>query len=273
MRTLCRPLLLAIAVLQAASLRAADYVTTVNTTPGLLGNWRYTTATGANSSVNGYTGTFNGNAALGAPGTGPSLAADPGNRPVVLDGTNNTYVDTNLTGVINQTGSIIGWFNLAALPSAAGHIFTVAGQSQIANDFDVQIETDNVLRLYTNSGGAVAVPTAFTATDLNTWFFFAATFTSGGNATIYLNGVQSVTGAAGTHSLSNGTFAMGASDVFGGRFFQGRLDEVAVFNRELTSSEVASIYASASVVPEPSTWAGALAGIGLLIALRYRRAV
>ena len=233
----------------------SDYVATVESTPGLLGYWRYTTATGANSSVNGYTGTFDGNAALGAAGTGPALADDPANRPVALDGSNNTYVDTNLVGGINQAGSMVGWFNLSSLPSTAGHIFTIAGESQSGNDFDLQIETDNALRFFTNGGGSVTDPTTFTAANLNQWFFVAATFTSGGNATLYINGVQVVTGGAGTHGNGAGTFAMGNSDVFGGRFFQGGLDEIAVYNQQLTTAQVDSIYNSAGVVPEPSTWA------------------
>jgi len=53
-------------------------------------------------------------------------------------------VSTTLTGADRQQGSIIGWFNLSALPSTDGHISTSPGV-QVANDFDLQIETDNML--------------------------------------------------------------------------------------------------------------------------------
>ena len=251
----------------------SDYVSTVENTPGLLGYWRYTTPSGANSSVNGYTGTFDGNAALGAAGTGPALADDPANRPVALDGSNNTYVDTSLVGGINQAGSMVGWFNLSSLPSTAGHIFTIAGESQSGNDFDLQIETDNALRFFTNGGGAVTDPTAFTTASLNQWFFVAATFTSGGNATLYINGVQVVTGGAGTHGNGAGTFAMGNSDVFGGRFFEGGLDEIAVYNQQLTTAQVDAIYNSTGIVPEPSTWAFLACGLLAGLSARLRAAI
>ena len=234
MKKVCSLLLLAAATLPAATLPAADYVTTVESTPGLLGYWRFTAGTGANSLVNGYTGTFDGDAALGAAGSGPALAVDPANQGVVLDGVGNTYVDTSLVGGINQAGSMVGWINLAELPSGAGRYFTVAGESQDGNDFDFQIQQDNRLYFYTNGGGSVVDPTPFTAADLNQWIFVAATFTSGGNATIYVNGAQVVQGAAGTHGNGAGTFAMGESDVFTGRYFHGLLDEFAVYNVELT---------------------------------------
>ena len=171
----------------------------------------------------------------------------------MLDGVGNTYVDTDLVGGINQAGSMVGWIYLTELPSDAGRYFTVAGESQYGNDFDFQFQQDDMLYFYTNGGGSVVDPTPFTAADLNRWIFVAATFTSGGNATIYVNGVQVVQGSAGTHGNGSGTFAMGESDVFGGRYFHGLLDEFAVFNTELTADQVAAIYNSASLGAGPGS--------------------
>jgi hypothetical protein len=246
----------------------SDYITTVENTPNLLGYWRFTPTSQANSEVNGYTGTFKGNAMLGSSGSGPTLAIDPANRPVALDGTTGTYVDTSLTGQIDQQGSIVGWFNLSALPSTVGHILSIAGESQVGNDFDLQIETDNKIKFYTSGSGATVDPAALTAADLGSWIFVAATFTANNDRNIYVNGVLVASDGPGFggHSLGNGTFAMGESDVFTGRQFQGGLDEVAVYNRDLTAAEIANIYASRTVVvPEPFTWTLMLGGVALLV--------
>ena len=40
---------------------------------------------------------------------------------------------------------------------------------------------------------------------------------------------------------------MGASDVFTGRYFEGALADIAVFNRELTATEVSNLYAVANI--------------------------
>ena len=222
---------------------AADYATTVMSTTNLLGYWRFATSAPTNSEVNGYTGTYHGGAAVGPTNSGPALALGSTNAALFLNGTNG-YVSTSLTGQIGSQGSIVGWFNLGALPSTDGHFYYLAGESQNGNDFDLQIETDNKLKLFTTSGGAVVAPTALTATDLNKWHFFAATFTSGSNRRLYLDGELVATSGAGNHNANAAAFNMGASDVFAGRYFRGRLDEIAVYGRELSSNEVAAIYAA-----------------------------
>lgn len=257
----------------AAPVRAqSDYITTVENTPNLLGYWRYTPTSQANSEVNGYTGTFMGDAGVGAPGSGPMLADDPANSPVSLDGTNNSFVNTSLTGQIDQQGSIVGWFNLAALPSTAGHIFDIAGEAQVGNDFGIAIFPDNSLRFYTDNGSFTADPTALTAADLNTWIFVAATFTANQDRNIYINGALVASSVPGGHSSGNGAFQMGNDTVFGPRLFNGALDEIAVYNRDLSATEIANIYDSRNVaVPEPASWGLILAGLGLLAGLQRGR--
>jgi hypothetical protein len=252
-----------------------DYRTTVTNTPNLLGYWPFTDATQANSSVNGYTGAFLGSAALGAAGSGPTLAADPNNKAVLLDGSG--FVQTNLTGQVSNQGSLVGWFFPTILPSTAGRILYIAGESQFANNFDLQIDTDDHLKFYADTAGSSTnALTALTAADLNQWHFFAATFTSNttNGATLYLDGVQVGQSTQGTHNLNTGQpFTMGVSNTFAGRAFQGRLDEIAIYNRALTTSEVSAIFVStATPVPEPSTLSLGLAGLtGLAWVRRQRR--
>jgi hypothetical protein len=81
-----------IVVLAAATLTCAlparaidpvpDYVNAIESTPNLLGYWRFTTASQADSEVNGYTGTFTGGAAVGAAKSGPGIFGDSANSAV-----------------------------------------------------------------------------------------------------------------------------------------------------------------------------------------------
>ena len=242
---------------------SADYISTVENTPNLLGYWRFSPASQANSEVNGYTGTFTGAAVVGPAGSGQALASDPSNSALLLDGSANggNSVSTSLQGQIGNQGSIVGWFNLGELPSSTGHFFYIAGESQVGNDFDVQIETDNELKFYTEAGGHTTDTIPFTSADLNTWHFFAATFSGNSDRNIYIDGTLVAASVPGNHTVNTSTFNIGESDVFTGRFFGGGLDEIAVYNRDLSSAEIANIYNSRTIgVPEPSTITLLIAG-------------
>ena len=53
----------------------------------------------------------------------------------------------------------------------------------------------------------------------------------------------------GGHSVSGNPVWIGNNQVFGPRYFQGRIDEVAIFNRALTAAEIAALYATAAGFP------------------------
>ncbi len=207
----------------------------VPNTPNLLGYWRFDPVYQANSCVNDYTGTLQGNAQIGAPGSG-HLAS--GNQALMLDG-DNSYLTTSLTGQIENQGTILTWVYLTALPSDSGHIFELVSQSQYGNDFALQIEPDNQFHFYTDSGSATVAP----ALPLNQWHFLAATFTANSTRSIYLDGQLVASGTCGGHYLNSNPFWFGNDMVFGPRCFQGRLDNVAIFNRALSAGEIQGIYA------------------------------
>ena len=79
----------------------------------------------------------------------------PGNQGLSFNGTSGALT-TTFKGGISTAGSMMAWVNLAALPSAAPHIQYVGGESQVANDFDIQFEADNKLHFYTAAGSNIA---------------------------------------------------------------------------------------------------------------------
>ena len=76
------------------------------------------------------------------------------------------------------------------------------------------------------------------------------------------------------HAATAANFRIGSTNF--GEFFDGRFDDVAIFNRALTDAERAAIRngdfsAFTGAIPEPATGLLALLGVGL-VALRRRRA-
>lgn len=220
---------------------ALDYIGVVTNTPNLLAYWQFDPVFQTNSCVNGFTGTLQGNAQIGAPGSGVPLSSDPGAEALLLDGS-NSYFTTTLIGEITNQGTVLVWVYLTAQPSTAGHIFEITSQSQEQDDFDFQIETDNNTYFFTDSGSSTVYTEPL---PLNQWQFLAATFIANSNRCIYLNGQLAASSTAGPHSVNNTEFWIGNDRVFGPRLFEGRIDEVAVFNRALAASEIAAVYSAA----------------------------
>jgi len=229
-----------IAPLLAGSASGADYPTQVQSIPDLVGYWRFQGDVAANSSVNGYTGSFIGDAVIGVNTSGPALRGIADNPAMLLDG-NGDGVLTNLAAQVTfpSAVTIVAWVYLDIQPSTAGRILYIAGRSQNGNDMDLQIDPDNLTRFYTTSGGGVAAPAAL---PLQQWVMIAASFDTVANTrSLYIDGHLVGTGTPGIHTANSAPFSIGYSTVFGGRWFPGAIDEVAIYNRALSDLEILSL--------------------------------
>jgi hypothetical protein len=97
------------------------------------------------------------------------------------------------------------------------------------------------------AGGAPAAGGTFAATPLfgttpltlNTWSHLATTY-DGTTQKLYVNGTQVASRAqTGAIQTSNLPLSIGGDTVQGQQFFQGRIDEVRVYNRALSAAEIA----------------------------------
>ncbi|MDE3197961.1 MAG: putative Ig domain-containing protein, partial [Acidobacteriota bacterium] len=183
----------------------------------------------------------------GAPITGTQVQA------TTLDGVSG-QVTTTLSGGIATAATVMAWINLAQLPSVSGNTQYIAGESQNGNDFDLDFTTDNVLRFYTTSAGANLSFTPNPLSLAGQWHFVAATFDNGtGARAIYWDGV--LVASDSTQSIPNktGAFNIGESPVFTGRFFRGAIEEVAVWNKALTATQMQNLWWLSAVLPNAIT--------------------
>ena len=264
----------------AASAHASPYDTTVKNA-GPLAYYNLTQANGSTTTdtINGYTMNLDNGASV-VPGTGPTingaavpslvLANDSGGSEYAESGGSNPEI-----GGIDQAGTVIAWINLADLPSNQGRTFSIAGTSQVGDDVDLQINGDNTIHFYTDGGSSVA-SAALTSSSLGDWLFVAGSFTAGADRELYINGALVDSNTPGGHSDSNQPFYIGQSNVFGGRYFDGKIADVAFFDKDLSAAQIGAIYASASApdtvsaAPEPSIWLLMIVGVGAVgLALRH----
>jgi len=198
-------------------------------------------STSGQSQVGATTYKANGSAEI-APSGAPVLTAN--GRYLKLDG-HTAYITTTQFGGVGAAASIMAWVNLAELPSKAGRLFYVAGESENGNDLDVQFDTDNGLKFWTAAGGHISY-TPSPASLIGQWHQIVATLdTPTHTRVLYWDGKSVATDKGGGEAGKKSVFTIGASSVFSGRFFPGAIDDVALWNRALKPAEVAAIYAAA----------------------------
>jgi len=168
----------------------------------------------------------------------------PGSQFAKFDGQSGMILTTQAGGV-NTAASMMAWVNLADLPSKANHFFYVEGESEVGNDLDLQFEGDNALRFFTAGGGNVqyAPPVA---TLLNQWHMVVVTLDTVSKArALYWDGKLVAKDTGGGEPHKTAVFSVGASTYFGGRWFKGGIEQVALWDRALKPAEVSAIYAAA----------------------------
>jgi hypothetical protein len=213
---------------------AARSVTTSNTAPaptGLVAAYGFDEATGTtanDASGKGHTGTIDGPVRSAAGKFGGALSFDGVNDLVSIPDAADLDMTTGLT--------IEAWVDPSAL---TGWRTVVLKEATAAMAYGLYANNDT-----NRPSGHVSTPsevdTRGTAQlGLNTWTHLAVTY-DGSALRLYVNGTQvssrAVTGAipASTQSLRIG------GNTIWGEYFAGLIDEVRIYNRALSSTEIGS---------------------------------
>jgi len=159
---------------------------------------------------------------------------------------------SQLSGSSNAT--VTGWFNYDTIQ----RIIVSSGSSSSAN-FAIRPESTSQLRVLvtgTNTDVTLGISGGISS---GTWYHFAVVI-SGTSLTVYINGSASDGGSGTISGLSSGW----ADDLDIGRntpnwstnprYFDGKLDELAVFDSALTSTAVSNIYNNKTYVDPVAVW-------------------
>ena len=153
------------------------------------------------------------------------------------------YVALGVTGMssLKNTGSMSAWFKLEST-GASAEVMRILEDSN--NNIRILYHNpSSELRFIYRAGGTStnAVLTDAIEGD-GKWHHVVGTWDSTGNAKIYLDGtLKATTGISGTFTGSFTTASIG-NNADGGAFWKGNIDEVVLFNKELDSTEVSSLY-------------------------------
>jgi hypothetical protein len=203
----------------------------------------------ANDLIGVNDGTLEGGATFVSGEVGQAFSFNGTNQDVSIGDPANLKVTTGIT--------IDAWINPSSGPSAGlGGIVTKwhqdASLSSTADSYAIWLSNTAPLSVFTSihttdggepqfSGGVI---------PLNTWSHVAMTYDAAtGFYALYVNGVlvNSTTTNAGLNIFAtDAPIYIGSEAAGAGRFFPGLIDEVEVFNRALSASEIQSIYNAGS---------------------------
>jgi uncharacterized repeat protein (TIGR02543 family) len=157
-------------------------------------------------------------------------------------------LSTSIT-LSSNTLSVSAWVNLD----------TGVGYSNYPEVFKIAKDASNYLEVYDISdtaphtfviGSAVGGGNSNTVTQTaaeftaGTWAFVTVTYSASGDYILYVNGVYADTNNGGTNPLTGACTLTIGSDGASAYYWKGLIDDVQVYNRVLTTSEISALYAT-----------------------------
>jgi concanavalin A-like lectin/glucanase superfamily protein len=239
---LAAALLGALACVQPAV--AADAGQVVRDTPGVVAHWPLDERAGTvvTDALGGLTGTITGTPVLGA----PTARSDDHGSAIGLSATSATALGSSLS--LAGDASLEAW--VLVQPGTTGTRYAVS-KGNASSGLHLMLDGSRrvLFRVGTGSGATTATGPALAT---GTWHQIVGTL-AGRAAAVYVDG-RSVASAslpaaptASTRELYLGRYSGSASG-----YWQGRLDEVSLYGRALSATEVATHYAAVADATPPA---------------------
>jgi hypothetical protein len=183
----------------------------------------------------------------------------------------NSYVNIPNNASLNVSGgiSMAAWIKTSGTNNYSGIVQKFVDSNNTG--WGLSYHTGGAVRADFGNGSSyiVAASSGVNVVD-NVWHFLVATY-DGSTAKIYVDGVLRGS-VAGSGYLTNNTRNLGIgedSDGGGGRYFNGLIDEVRIYNRALSASEISALYTyptsstGSETTANPSATFGGVAATGI----------
>jgi len=183
-------------------------------------------------------------------------------QAIEFDGSND-YVNCGDDTSLDITGAITieAWI----YPNAVDEqVELVCRDDQTNRNYVLYIENDNTIQLHIWSGNTDVWATSNTTITTGQWYHLVGTY-DGSQQKIYINGILDGTPVNRTGAIDNDDVSLiiGARALESppDRFFDGLIDEVAIFNRSLSAEEIRDHYLGYSLRQYGSNHTAGLVGL------------
>ena len=213
------------------------------------GYWRLgeTSGTTASDAAGANPGTYDNGPALGQPSL---LPADAANQAVGFDGTDD-YVDIESSSPLSpSTGvSVEAWIKPAALPGA-GEFASIASKP---GSYSLQFDGSQLEFKIDQPGGSRRLQASSGPIQVGHAYYVVGTF-DGAMQRLYIDGVEVANAVRPTEAIStNGDELRIGSWNGSEEFFDGTIDEVAVYTAALSAARIDAHYQAAIGGAPPNT--------------------
>ena len=164
-----------------------------------------------------------------------------------FNGVSSQITVTN-NAVLNPVTAITvsAWFQIAGNTGATQGVISKDISSPIANPpYALQINASTNTLQYYQTSTSTTTPTNSVSTPVltygNNWYFISGTF-EGNTMRVYFNGELSETSTLSDIAPTTGMLRIGQQKTGSGRWFNGTIDDVRIYNRALSASEINQLY-------------------------------
>lgn len=167
------------------------------------------------------------------------------NNGADLNGSSQYFTFPTMPKLGSGPWSVNAWVKTSASGSIKEFLFWGTGTT--GNGIDIYMSAANKLTANFFGGGGIATST--TSINTNAWVMCTITY-DGTNIKVYVNGTLENTGASYSGNLTGSTGVIGANDGVGNNW-TGSLDEIGIWSRTLTSTEITALYRSGNGIQYP----------------------
>jgi len=174
-----------------------------------------------------------------------AMTAAPGGLTLDLSGTQSArFANASLLYPSLTSVTYSGWVRMRSFTNAYNSLLETQTDGTTQNNYQLTLLIKSNGRLAVYVFGTVSTQSNYDGTgaftlSTNTWFHICFTFLGGVALTGYVNGIQDATVSSpiSTLAASSGPVLIGNS-VFGTRTLNGQLDDIRLYSRALTLSEI-----------------------------------
>ena len=212
--------------------------------PNLVLHWMFDDGAGqtaTDDSGNGLDGTLGGGA--GAQASDPAWTTGITNCSALEFDGSDDYVEIADTGLLDMpsTVTVASWINPDVIPTGGG-LRSILSKDE---NYEYHVRAGGEIHYWwTDSGGSAHfINTTGAGITTGNWHHVAVTY-SPGEQKVYVDGVEVGSASHGGSLMTNGDpVHVGQDQFFGGRFFDGVIDDVRIYASVLSQADILAIIA------------------------------